>query len=88
MTATRELADQAEVTDRDAPAPRAGRTVFADPGGGTAVLTMYAGDDALTTPELAPAEAVALASDLLLSARRRYGRAKQEAGQVAADDRN
>ena len=47
--------------------PVAGRAVVADPGGGPAVLSLYAGDDALATLELAPAEAVALASDLLLS---------------------
>ncbi len=69
------------------PAPRAGRAVVVDPGGDPAVLTKYAGDDALATPELAPAEAVALASDLLLSARRRYGRAKQEGDQITVGDR-
>ena len=62
-------------TDRDGHPPVAGRAVVADPGGGLAVLTMYAGADALAALELAPAEAVALASDLLLTARRRYGRA-------------
>ena len=69
-----EQADQANVTDHDTPTPRAGRAVVADAGGGPAVLTLYSSDDALAGLELAPAEAVALASDLLLSARRRYGR--------------
>ena len=79
--------DQANLTAHNNPAPIAGRAVVADPGGGPTVLTMYAGDQALAALELAPSEAVALASDLLLAARRRYGRAKQEADRVAAGDR-
>ena len=41
---------------------------------------MYAGDEALAEMQLGPSECVALASDLLLAARRRYGRARLEAG--------
>ncbi len=58
--------------------PLAGRAAVADPDGGPAVLTMYAGDQAIAALELAPAEMVALASDLLLSARRRFGRPAKE----------
>ena len=65
----------------------AGRAVVSDPPGAPSMLTLYAGDQALAELQLAPAEAVALASDLLLAARRRYGRTKQEADQVAVDDR-
>ena len=76
-----EQADQADVTDRDAPAPRAGRAVVADPPGGSTTLTMYFADKALAELPLGPAEAVALASDMLNAARRRYGRASKETGQ-------
>ncbi len=77
-----EQADQANVTDHDDPAPRAGRAVVSDPPGAPSMLTLYTGDHALAELQLAPAEAVALASDLLLSARRRYGRPSQEPGQL------
>ena len=71
-----------ETMDHAEPTPVAGRAVIADPPGAPTVLTLYAGDQALASLELAPSEAVALASDMLLAARRRYGRAKQEeAGQ-------
>ena len=71
----------------DDQAPVAGRAVVSDPQGAPSMLTIYAGDQVLAALELAPSEAVALSSDLLLAARRRYGRAKQEAGQIMAGDR-
>ncbi len=73
--------DQAGLTDHDDHPPVAGRAVVSDPPGAPSMLTMYAGDQALASLELAPSECVALASDLLLAARRRYGRPSQEAGQ-------
>ncbi len=73
--------DQANMTDHDDRPPVAGRAAISDPPGAMSMLTLYTGDQALATLELAPAEAVALASDLLLSARRRYGRPVKEAGQ-------
>ena len=64
--------------------PVAGRAVVADPPGG---VTLYSADKALAELQLGPAEAVALASDLLLSARRRCGRAQlRRADRVAAGD--
>ena len=76
-----EQADQSDVTDRDAPAPRAGRAVISDPPGSPSMLMLYTGDEALAEMQLGPAEAVALASDMLNAARRRYGRASKETGQ-------
>ena len=70
----------ADVIQAD-PAPIAGRAVVADRPGASMILTMYAADEALAEMQLGPAEAVALASDLLLSARVRYGRAYKESGQ-------
>jgi ethanolamine utilization microcompartment shell protein EutS len=61
-----------------APSPRATRAVVADPPGQPATLTLYDDAGALGSVELGPAEAVALASDLLLTARLRYGRAHLE----------
>ena len=61
--------------------PIAGRGVVSDPPGSPTTLTLYAADQALAELQLGPAEAVALASDLLLAARRRYGRPAHEAGQ-------
>ncbi len=78
MTTTRE---QANVTGRETPTPRAGRAAISDPPGAPSMLTLYSADEALAELQLAPAEALALASDLLLSARRRCGRPMQEAGQ-------
>ncbi len=72
--------EQAAVTDRDDHPPVAGRAVVSDPPGSPSMLTLYSAGQALATLELAPAEAVVLASDLLLSARRRYGRPVKEAG--------
>ena len=46
--------------------------------GATTTLTLYSADQALAELPLGPAEAVALASDLLLSARRRVGRAERQ----------
>ena len=60
--------------DRPDDMPVAGRAVVSDPPGAPSILTLYTGDQALAELQLGPAEAVALASDLLLSARRRYGR--------------
>ena len=60
--------------DRDDHPSVAGRGVVSDPPGATTTLTLYTGDQALAALQLGPAEAVALASDLLLAARRRYGR--------------
>ncbi len=72
--------DQAGMTDHDDHPPVAGRAVISDPPGSPSMLTLYSADQALAELQLAPAEAVALASDLLLSARRRYGRPLKEAG--------
>ncbi len=52
-----------------------------DPPGASTMLTLYTGDQALAELPLGPAEAVALASDMLNAARRRYGRASKETGQ-------
>jgi ethanolamine utilization microcompartment shell protein EutS len=49
--------------------------VLGDPPGQAATLTLYDDAGALGCIVLGPAEAVALASDLLLTARLRYGRA-------------
>ena len=73
--------DQADVTDHADQPPIAGRAVISDPPGSPSMLTLFTGDEALAEMQLGPAEAVSLASDLLLSARRRYGRAHKEAGQ-------
>ncbi len=67
--------------DQAEPTPVAGRGVVSDPPGGSTTLTMYAADRALAQLPLGPAEAVALASDMLNAARRRYGRASKETGQ-------
>lgn len=61
--------------------PIAGRAVISDPPGSPSMLTLYTGDEALAEMQLGPAEVVSLASDLLLSARRRYGRAHKESSQ-------
>ena len=66
--------------DHVEPIPIAGRGVVSDPPGASTMLTMCAGERALAQLPLGPAEAVALASDLLLAARRRYGRAHTETG--------
>ena len=71
----------------DDQAPIAGRAVVSDPPGPPSMLTLYAGDQDLAALESAPTEAVALASDLLLAVHRRYGRARKEAGQILAGDR-
>ena len=63
------------------PIPIAGRGVVSDPPGASTLLTLYTGDQALAELPLGPAEAVALASDMLNAARRRYGRASKETGQ-------
>jgi hypothetical protein len=47
--------------------------VLGDPPGKPASLTLYDDAGALGSVELGPAECVALASDLLLAARLRYG---------------
>ena len=52
--------------------PEASRAIVAD--ADVTALTLYRDDDALAAIPLGPAEAVRLASDLLLSARRRFGR--------------
>ena len=74
-------AEQANVTDHDTPTPRAGRAVVSDPPGAPSMLTLHTSDQALASLELAPSECVALASDLLLSARARYGRTHKAASQ-------
>ncbi len=51
-----------------------GRAEISDPPGEAMTLTLFAGEKALAELQIGPAEAIALASDLLLSARRRYGR--------------
>ena len=61
--------------------PVAGRGIVSDPPGGSTTLTMYFADKALAELQIGPAEAVALASDMLNAARRRYGRASKETGQ-------
>ena len=61
--------------------PVAGRGVVSDPAGASTLLTLYTGDQALAELPLGPAEAVALASDMLNAARRRYGRSSKETGQ-------
>ncbi len=81
MAAAPDQAARAAATDHDDHPPVAGRAVVTDPPGAPSTLTMYAGDQALAALELAPSEAVALASDLLVAARRRYGRPNQEPGQ-------
>jgi hypothetical protein len=53
---------------------RATRAVVADPPGQPATLTLYNDRGALGSIVLGPADAVALASDLLLTARARLGR--------------
>ena len=53
---------------------RATRAVVADPPGHPATLILYDDRGALCSIMLGPAEAVALASDLLLTARARLGR--------------
>ena len=68
-----------DVMDRPDDMPVAGRGVVSDPPGGTTTLTLYAADQTLAELQLGPSEAIALASDLLLSARRRYGRPREEA---------
>ncbi len=70
--------DQANMTDHDDRPPVAGHAVISDPPGSPSMLTLYSADVALASLELAPSEAVALASDLLLAARQRYGRPSQE----------
>jgi hypothetical protein len=60
--------------DDPAPAPRATPTVVADRPGVTTTLALYDLAGALGCIELGPAECVALASDLLLATRTRYGR--------------
>ena len=82
-----EQADQTNGSGQNNPAPVTGRAVVSDPPGAPSMLTLYAGDQVLAALELAPSEAVALASDLLLAARRRCGRDRQEASQIAAGDR-
>jgi len=62
-----------------APLP-ATSAVVADPPGEPTTLTLYAEDSALASITLGPAECVALASDLLNAARRRFGRAPGMAG--------
>lgn len=57
--------------------PQAERAVVSDPVGSSARLTLYGKDGALGSIELGPADAVALASDLLLTARLRFGRTPQ-----------
>lgn len=59
------------------PSPRATRAVVADPPGEPATLTLYDDAGALGSIALGPADAVALASDLLLTARLRFGRAHE-----------
>ncbi len=78
MTTTRE---QAKVTGHEPATPRAGRAAISDPPGAPLMLTLCSADEALAELQVAPTEALALASDLLLSARRRCGRPRQEAGQ-------
>ena len=67
--------------DQANPTLIAGRAVISDPPGGVTTIALYSADNALAELQLGPAEAVALASDLLLSARARYGRAHKETGQ-------
>jgi hypothetical protein len=50
------------------------RAIITDPPGEPSTLTLYRDDDALAAIPLGPADAVRLASDLLLAARRRFGR--------------
>jgi len=65
----------AELHGPTAPAvPRATRAIVSDPPGQPARLTLYDAEGALGSIALGPAEAVALASDLLLTARVRLGR--------------
>src|SRR5262245_1633924 len=52
---------------------RATRAVVSDPPGQPATLTLYGDSGALGSIALGPADAVALASDLLLTARARLG---------------
>ena len=69
-----------DAMDHVDPIPIAGRGVVSDPPGAPSLLTLYTGDQALAQLPLGPAEAVALTSDLLLAARRRYGRLSTETG--------
>ena len=71
-----EQANQTNGSGQNNPTPVAGRAVVSDPPGPPSMLALYAGDQDLAALELAPSEAVTLASDLLLAAHRRYGRAK------------
>jgi hypothetical protein len=50
------------------------RAVVTDPPGEPTILTLYGEDGALAAIPLGPADAIALASDLLNAARRRMGR--------------
>jgi hypothetical protein len=50
------------------------RAVVADPPGEPTTLTLYNEDGGLASIMLGPAECIALASDLLNAARRRFGR--------------
>jgi ethanolamine utilization microcompartment shell protein EutS len=59
------------------PSPRATRAVVADPPGQPTTLTLYDDAGALGAIILGPGDAVALASDLLLTARLRFGRAHE-----------
>jgi hypothetical protein len=50
------------------------RAIVADPPGEPTTLTIYDEDGGLASIVLGPAECIALASDLLNAARRRFGR--------------
>lgn len=59
------------------------RAVVSDPPGQPATLTFYDDDGPLGSIVLGPAECLALASDLLLAARVRYGRPREGAPAAA-----
>lgn len=68
-----------------AQSPRASRAIVADCPGAPTTLSLYDSAGPLGTIQLGPAECVALASDLLLAARLRYGRPAKAPDKAAAE---